>query len=152
MKKRPSPKVNSFSPKERKKKGQRHLKNDVGFLAWTGGRTYPSLAPPLVVDCGCVTTYLFTWFLFLSHVSMFSSFWAAAPKGSMTYAFTHMGSFLLLLLLHTPPPQVSRPISQPPGQNPILKAQIPIPRPKSHSLSNGTNHQPLVRQPLWSNG
>ena len=26
-------------------------------------------------------------------------FWAAAPKGSMTYAFTHMGDFLLLLLL-----------------------------------------------------
>ena len=24
---------------------------------------------------------------------------AAAPKGSMTYAFTHMGDFLLLLLL-----------------------------------------------------
>ena len=24
---------------------------------------------------------------------------AAAPKGSMTYAFTHMGNFLLLLLL-----------------------------------------------------
>ena len=25
-------------------------------------------------------------------------FWAAAPKGSMTYAFTHMENFLLLLL------------------------------------------------------
>ena len=25
-------------------------------------------------------------------------FWAAAPNGSMTYAFTHMGAFLLLLL------------------------------------------------------
>ena len=24
-------------------------------------------------------------------------FWAAAPKGSMTYAFTHMGNFRLLL-------------------------------------------------------
>ena len=35
-------------------------------------------------------------------------FWAAAPKGSMTYAFKHMGNFLLLLLLllllRTPPP------------------------------------------------
>ena len=32
-----------------------------------------------------------------------NAFWAAAPKGSMTYAFTHMGDFfLLLLLLHTP--------------------------------------------------
>ena len=26
-------------------------------------------------------------------------FWAAALKGSMTYALTHMGNFLLLLLL-----------------------------------------------------
>ena len=27
---------------------------------------------------------------------------AAAPKGSMTYAFTHMGNFLLLLLAIRP--------------------------------------------------
>ena len=34
-----------------------------------------------------------------------SSFWAAAPKESMTYAFTHMGNFLLhLLLLYPSPP------------------------------------------------
>ena len=33
-----------------------------------------------------------------------SPFWAAAPKGSMTYAFTHMGDFLLLLLLLLRPP------------------------------------------------
>ena len=31
-----------------------------------------------------------------------SPFGAAAPKGSMTYAFTHMGNFFLLLLC--PPP------------------------------------------------
>ena len=31
------------------------------------------------------------------------TFWAAAPKGSMTYAFTHMGDFLLHLLLRPPP-------------------------------------------------
>ena len=30
--------------------------------------------------------------------NMFSTFWAAAPKGPMTYAFTQ-GKFLLLLLL-----------------------------------------------------
>ena len=67
------------------------------------------------------------------------SFWAAAPKGSMTYAFTHMGNFLLLLLLlRTPPPpslqahiSASRPISQPWGPNPCLEAQIPTPRSKS---------------------
>ena len=47
---------------------------------------------------------------------------AAAPKGSMTYAFTHMGDFLLLLLLlllHASP------------SNPSLEAQIPVSRPKS---------------------
>ena len=31
--------------------------------------------------------------------STISSFWAAAPKGSVTYAFTLMGNFLLLPLL-----------------------------------------------------
>ena len=58
---------------------------------------------------------------------------AAAPKGSMTYAFTHMGSFLLLLLLRPYPPSPSlqahisawRPISQPQGPNPSHEAQIP---------------------------
>merc|ERR1711911_190597 len=39
-------------------------------------------------------------------------FWAAAPKESMTNAFTHMGDFLLLLLLlFCPPPQI--PVSRP---------------------------------------
>ena len=72
-------------------------------------------------------------FLFVSFVSFcffFFPFWAAALKGSMTYAFTHMGDFLLLLLLlllllRTPPPPVSRPISQPGGPYPSLEAQIP---------------------------
>ena len=55
-------------------------------------------------------------------------FWAAAPKGSMTYAFTHMGNFLLL---RTPPPpslqahfSAWRPITQPRGPNSSLEAQI----------------------------
>ena len=52
-----------------------------------------------------------------------SPFWAAAPKGSMTYAFTHMGDFLLLLLL----------LLRPPPSNPSLEAQIPVSRPKSQS-------------------
>ena len=45
-------------------------------------------------------------------------FLGSGPKGSMTYAFKHMGNFflllLLLLLLRPPPPQilVSRPKSQ----------------------------------------
>ena len=38
----------------------------------------------------------------------FFPFWAVAPKGPMTYAFRHMGDFLLLLLLllllHLRPP------------------------------------------------
>ena len=59
-------------------------------------------------------------------------FWAAAPKGSMTYAFTHMGNFLLLLLLlRTPLPPASRPISHPGGPYPSLEGQIPVLRPKS---------------------
>ena len=74
---------------------------------------------------------------------LFSTFWAVAPKGSMTYAFTHMGDFLLLLhllLLLRPPPSnpsleaqipVSRPKSQSRGPNPSLKAQILASRPKS---------------------
>ena len=43
---------------------------------------------------------------FFEKSEMPPSFWAAAPKGPMTYAFTHMGDFLLLLLLllHPPPP------------------------------------------------
>ena len=64
-----------------------------------------------------------------------SPFWAEALKGSMTYAFTHMGNFflLLLLLLLCPPPQipVSRPKFQSQGQNPSPEAQIPALRPKS---------------------
>ena len=79
-----------------------------------------------------------------------STFWAAAPKGPMTYAFTQ-GKFLLLLLLLRlyPPPletifedrgpnpcleaqiPASRPKSQPRGPNPSLEAQIPALRPKS---------------------
>ena len=37
--------------------------------------------------------------LYLFDQRIDKSFWAAAPKGLMTYAFTHMGNFLLLLLL-----------------------------------------------------
>ena len=48
-------------------------------------------------------------------------FWAAVPKGSMTFTFTHMGNFLLLPLLpHSPSPS-----------DPTLEAQIPVLRPKS---------------------
>ena len=57
-----------------------------------------------------------------------SPFWAAAPKGSMTYAFTHMGSFLLLLLL-----LLRTPLPQSPGPYLSLEAHIPASRPKSQS-------------------
>ena len=76
------------------------------------------------------------------HIPFLHAFWAAAPKGSMTYAFTHMGNFLLLLLLllrSPPPPSLQahisawRPIFQPRGPNPSLEAQIPPSRPKSQS-------------------
>ena len=51
------------------------------------------------------------------------TFWAAAPKGLMTYPFTQ-GSFLLLLLHYPHPPP-------PPGSYLSLEAQISILRPKS---------------------
>ena len=58
-----------------------------------------------------------------------------ALKGFMTYAFTHMGNFLLPLLLplplHTPLPPASGPMSKPQGLYPSLKAQIQVLRPKS---------------------
>ena len=66
------------------------------------------------------------------------TFWAAAPKGAMTYAFTHMGDFLLLLLLLLlrPPPLIK---SQPLGLNPNLKAQILAARPKSQPWGPNPN-------------
>ena len=54
-------------------------------------------------------------------------FWAAAPKGSITYSFTHVGNFLLLLLLPRPFPLKSQ--SQ--GPNSSIVAQIPATRPMS---------------------
>ena len=48
-----------------------------------------------------------------------------APKGSITYTFTHMGNFLLLLLLLGPPlVSNSRPKHQPQSPNTSLEAQI----------------------------
>ena len=63
----------------------------------------------------------------------------------MTYAFTHMGSFLLLHVRTRPPP-ASRPISQPGGPYPSLQAQIPVLRPKSHP--QGPNPNPKAQIPL----
>ena len=62
---------------------------------WKLMEFYLALCP--VVDCTSVncTSFLIS--------TVFSSFRAAAPKGSMTYAFTYMVTFLLLLLLRTPP-------------------------------------------------
>ena len=77
-------------------------------------------------------------------------FWAAALKGSMIYAFTHMGNFFLLLLflllLCTPPPLASRPISQPGGPYLSLEAHIPALRPKSQS--QGPNPNPNAQIPV----
>ena len=107
----------------------------------------------------CIGTHSFvsTFFhSFFAHVLF--AFWAAAPMGLTTYAFTHMGNFLLLLLLHLlcPPlpnsnpsfeaqisvsrskfpasrpksdPSSLRPKSHPKGPDPNLKAQIPALRP-----------------------
>ena len=68
--------------------------------------------------------------LLVRHTLLFwvFAFWAAAPKGSMIYAFTHMGDFLLLLRPPPPLTQIlaSRPKTHPQGPNPSLKAQIPV--------------------------
>ena len=61
---------------------------------------------------------------------------AGAPKGSMTYTFTHMRNFLLLLLLCIPlQAHISalRPISQPRGRYPSFEAQTPVLRPNPQS-------------------
>ena len=71
---------------------------------------------------GLILMLSYTW-------GIFFSFWPAAQKGSMTYAFTQGNFLLLLLLLRTPP--TSRPISQPHRPYPSLEAQIPVLRSKS---------------------
>ena len=66
--------------------------------------------------------------LFLSFDHTNFLFWAAAPKGLVTYAFTHIVNFLLLLLpllLLLTPPHTSGLISQSHGPYPSLEAQIP---------------------------
>ena len=78
--------------------------------------------------------FLFSFCFFFFSSGIILPFWAAAPKGSMTYAFTHMGNFLqlLLLLLRTiPQSPASRPKFQSRGPNPSLEAQILAARPKS---------------------
>ena len=64
-------------------------------------------------------------FSFFPSSFFFFFFWAAAAKGSMTYAFSHMGNFLLLFFSSF----FVRP--SPPRSNPSLEAQIPAVRPKS---------------------
>ena len=59
-------------------------------------------------------------------------FLAAAPKGSMTFAFTHMGNFLLLLLLHPPP------------LNPSLEAKIWVSRAQSQSWDPNPSLEALI--------
>ena len=75
-----------------------------------------------------------------------TAFWAAAPKGPMTYAFTHTGDFLLLLLLlHHPltpasKPKGSRLQSQPKGSNLSLKAPTPTSRLQSQPGSSNPDY------------
>ena len=80
---------------------------------------------------------------------------AAAPKGTMTYVFTHRGNFSSSFSSVCPlPPRLK---SQPPGPNPSLKAQIPASRPKSQPWGSNSNLEaqiPVSRlksQPQGSN-
>ena len=72
----------------------------------------------------CQTLFFYSFDVYLYHCPCL--FWATVPKGSMTYAFTHMGNFLLLLLLLLL-------LLRPPTSNPCLWVQIPVSRPKSQS-------------------
>ena len=76
----------------------------------------------MVEESVCTMVYLFNSFFVLS---CFFFFWAAAVKGSMTYAFTHIGDFLLLLLHHILPSPLK---SQSQGLNSSLEAKIPVSR------------------------
>ena len=91
-----------------------------------------------------------------SSSSSCSSFWAAALKGPMTYAFTHRGNFsfsfsethILAKIL------VLRPKSQSPGPNFRLKAQIPASSLNSQPQIPLEGHIPASRvtsQPQSSN-
>ena len=73
----------------------------------------------------------------------FLSFWAAVPKGSMTYAFKHMGKFLLLLLLLL--------LSFVPPSNPSLKAHIPVSSPKSQPQDPNASLKDLdLKARIWA--
>ena len=84
------------------------------------------------------------WLIVTKMVAYLMLFWAAAPKGSMTYAFTHgeispsspSSSAYPPLALET---QLSalRAISQPRGPDSIPENKIPASRPKP--LSQGRN-------------
>ena len=72
--------------------------------------------------------------------------------GSVTYAFTHMGNFLLLLLpllLLLTPPSTSGLISQSHGPYPSLEAQILVLRPNSQP--HGPNPNPKAQIPASRN-
>ena len=85
----------------------------------------------------CLSFFLFVRIclpLFCPHSSFSYPFWAAAPKGSMTYAFTHRGNFSSSSSFIPLPLK-----SQPRGQNPSLEAHILASRPKSHPRDPNPN-------------
>ena len=89
----------------------------------------------------------------------FHGFWAAAPRGPMTHAFTHMVNLLLLLLLLLllRPPLTMKPKFQPPAHTQALgllsKSQgsipifiAPIPALRLQSQPSGSN--PRLKTPI----
>ena len=88
-------------------------------------------------DCQIITTH--SVIFQAGGWGVFTTFWAAAPKGPMTYAFTQekfLLLLLLLLLLHPSTPfeahiPALRQKSQPWGPNSNLEGQILASRPKS---------------------
>ena len=80
----------------------------------------------------------------LPFFSTSTPFWAAAAKGSMTYAFTHREFSLSSPSSSSPPPTqilALKQKSQYSGPNPSLEARVPVSRPNSQPLS--PKFQPL---------
>ena len=83
-------------------------------------------------------------FSFLSFFHTCFLFWAAAPKGPMTYAFTHKGNFSFFFFSFSVCPLRLK--LQPQGSNHSLEAQITASWLKSQA--HGSNHSLEAQIPL----
>ena len=85
----------------------------------------------------------------------FYAFWAAAPKGAMTYAFTHRGNFSFSSFFssfYVPPPQIlkSGPGTLDQGQGPSIRARDPQTGPRSLNQGQGPSNR--AKEPQSGSG